>query len=175
MAAGLIHLYTGDGKGKTTAALGLLLRAHGRGMRCVLAQFCKGRDTGELTALENLPGVTVLRLSRDLGFFRTAKGEDRAEMLRQHSGILTEAEKLIRTEPVGVLVLDEICAAYRTGALDRDAADRLIRGKPPYWELVLTGRDAPESFFEAADYVTEFVKRKHPFDRGVPAREGIEF
>ena len=85
MKKGLIHLYTGEGKGKTTAALGLLLRANGHGLRTVLVQFLKGRDSGELTALGRLPGVTVLRYDRDFGFYRSASEADRAEMTDRKS------------------------------------------------------------------------------------------
>ncbi len=172
---GLIHLYTGDGKGKTTAALGLLLRAYGHGMRVVLVQFLKGRDTGELHALQKLPGVTVLRHTRAIGFYKTASERDKAEMSRQNNENLSEAVRLTDEGLCDLLVLDEICAAYQTRSLDTALADKLIFSKPPGLELVLTGRAAPPAFIDAADYVTVFEKRKHPYDRGVTAREGIEF
>lgn len=175
MRQGLIHVYTGDGKGKTTAALGLILRASGHGMRAVLVQFLKGGETGELRALERLGGVTVLRNTRDFGFYARASGVDRAEMASQNSANLAEAARLARDGLCDLLVLDELCPAYQAGALDRKLADRLVFGKPAGLELVLTGRHAPPQFLEAADYVTEFVNRRHPYDLGVPAREGIEF
>lgn len=172
---GLIHLYTGDGKGKTTAALGLLLRALGRGRRIVLVQFLKGSDTGELYAIESLQGVKVLRYERDFGFFDFANKQHKDEMTVLNTANLNEAIRMVNEGLCDLLILDEICAAYSCGALDADAADKLILNKPPELELVLTGRDAPVHFVEAADYVTEFVKRKHPYDRGILAREGIEF
>jgi cob(I)alamin adenosyltransferase len=174
MTRGLIHLYTGEGKGKTTAALGLLLRARGRGLRVALAQFLKGGETGELKALDAL-GVTVLRNSRDYGFWKNASQAEKAEMKRENDANLAEAGRLARAGLCDLLVLDEICAAYRLGALDTALAERLVLVKPEGLELVLTGRDAPPLFWEAADYVTEFTKRKHPYDQGVGAREGIEY
>ena len=175
MRQGMIHLYTGDGKGKTTAALGLLLRARGRGMRVVLAQFLKGRETGELHMIEKFPGVTILRYTRDFGFYISASETDRAEMSRQNNTNLTEAHRLVDNGLCDLLVLDEICAAYNNGAVDAELTDKLIANKPPGLELVLTGRNAPPHFMETADYVTEFVKRKHPYDNGIPARKGVEF
>ncbi|MCL1795660.1 MAG: cob(I)yrinic acid a,c-diamide adenosyltransferase [Clostridia bacterium] len=175
MRQGLVHVYTGDGKGKTTAALGLLLRASGRGMRAVLVQFFKGRDTGEVHALKNLNGVTVLRHTRDLGFYAFADETGKAEMARQNNDILLEASRLVYEGRCDLLVLDEICAAYANGALDIALADKLILHKPFGLELVLTGRNAPGHFVDAADYVTEFIKRKHPYDGGIAAREGIEY
>jgi len=175
MRQGLLHVYTGDGKGKTTAALGLLLRASGRGMRTVLVQFLKGRDTGEIHALESLPGVTVLRCTREFGFYASASEANRATMKRQNNANLWEASRLAHEGLCDLLVLDEIFAAYTKGALDTALADKLVFHKPFGLELVLTGRNAPPHFQDAADYVTEFVKRKHPYDSGIAAREGIEF
>ena len=175
MDRGLIHLYTGDGKGKTTAALGLLLRAHGSGMRTVFAQFLKGRDTGEIKALEKLGDVTVLRSTREFGFFTLESEENKLEIVSQNNRILSEAYRLANTGECDLLVLDEICAAYSNNALDKELVDSLIKDKPLELELVLTGREAPELMIEYADYVTEFVKHKHPYDNGIVARRGIEY
>ena len=175
MREGLIHLYTGDGKGKTTAALGLLLRAHGCGLKVVLVQFLKGRDSGEMHSLEKLPSVTVLRYTQELGFYKSASEPNRDEMNRQNNANLSEAYRMVSENLCDLLVLDEICAAYNKGAVDTALVDKLISGKPSALELVLTGRNAPPHFAEAADYVTEFMKRKHPYDKGIAAREGVEF
>ena len=169
MRSGLTHLYTGNGKGKTTAALGLLLRAHGHGRRIVLVQLLKGRDTGELHAIENLRGITVLRNAS------SANKQNMEEIRNQNNANLTEAYKLANAGLCDLLVLDEICVAYNNKALDTELTDKLILSKPSALELVLTGRNPPPHFLEAADYVTEFVKRKHLYENTVAAREGVEF
>ena len=172
---GLIHLYTGDGKGKTTAALGLLLRAYGSGMRVVLAQFLKSRDTGEIKALEKLGDIAILRSTHEYGFFNLESEHNKIEIVSQNNRILSEAYRLANAGACDLLVLDEICAAYTYNALDKALVESLIRDKLYELELVLTGRDAPELFIEHADYVTEFVKRKHPYDCQIAARKGIEY
>ena len=143
MRQDLIHVYTGNGKGKTTAALGLLLRASGRGMRTVLVQLLKGRDTGELYAIENLCGITVLRSTRKIGFYAFASEQGKTEITCQNNAILTEAYHLVSEGLYDLMVMDEICAAYNNGALDKALADQLILNKPCGLELVLTGCDAP--------------------------------
>ena len=162
MMRGLIYVYTCS-------------CASGYGMRTVLVQFLKGRDTGEIHALENLRGVTVFRYAQELGFYASANETCKAEMVLQNNVNLLEASHLVHEGLCDLLVLDEICAAYTNGALDTGLADKLIYDKPFGLELVLTGRNAPQRFMDVADYVTEFVKRKHPYDSGITAREGIEF
>jgi len=175
MNRGLIHLYTGDGKGKTTAALGLLLRANGCGLHTVLIQFQKGRETGEVKALEKLNNVTILRHTQDFGFFNSTDDKSKQEIINQNNAILLEAYGLSNAGSCDLLVLDEVCSAYANNALDTVMVDKLIIEKPFGMELVLTGRNAPQHFIENADYVTEFVKQKHPYDDGISARKGIEF
>ena len=175
MNQGLIHLYTGDGKGKTTAALGLLLRAHGCGMRTILVQFLKSRETGEIKALNNLGNVTILRHTREFGFFNMESEQNKAEIIDQNNKNLLEAQCLVSAGLCDLLVLDEICAAYSLNAIDTSLADNFVKNKPLSLELVLTGRDAPKCFIENADYITEFVKQRHPYDDGIAARKGIEY
>jgi cob(I)alamin adenosyltransferase len=167
----MIHIYTGEGKGKSTAAVGLAVRAAGRGKRVVIVQFLKGSETGELAVLKHIPNVTLLRNMRNYGFFHTASEDDRAAMCRENNANLQAALQI----PCDLLILDEVCAAYRLGAIDRTAIDTLVLNPAQNRELVLTGRDAPEHFREAADYVSEIRKVKHPFDTGIAAREGIEY
>lgn len=167
----MIHLYTGDGKGKTSAALGLALRAAGRGMKVVIVQFLKGGETGELFSLAKIPNVTILRNRGDYGFFRSVSDEIRTKILDENNENLAAS----LAAPRDLLVLDEVCAAYNLDAVDRKAVDALLESWPEEKELVLTGRQPPELFFEKADYVSEIKKIKHPFDRGVPARKGIEY
>jgi cob(I)alamin adenosyltransferase len=167
----MIHIYTGEGKGKSTAAVGLAVRAAGRGKRVVIVQFLKGSGTGELAALGHIPNITLLRNSRNYGFFYSASGDSRAAMYGENTANLEAALAV----PCDMLVLDEVCAAYNLGAVDRAAVDALILNPAQNRELVLTGRDAPEHFLKAADYVSEIRKVKHPYDAGIAAREGIEY
>lgn len=167
----MIHIYTGDGKGKTTAALGLALRAAGRGKKVVIVQFMKGADTGELRSLSLLPGVTVLRNKKHYGFFNRVGAETQSLIIEDNNSSLEEALGL----PWDLLVLDEVFSAYSAGALDRKAIDSLVLEKNENRELVLTGRNPPQHIVDAADYVSEIRKIKHPYDRGVQAREGIEY
>ena len=172
---GLVHLYTGDGKGKTTAALGLAIRAAGRGRRVMIVQFLKGRATGELGSLALLPNVTVSRLSRDYGFVRSMKADARTRVREEHDVLLARAADAVRAGSCDVLVLDEIAAALRHKLVGEGALLQLIDCRPPGVEIVMTGRDAPEALISRADYITQMGKVRHPFDQGIAAREGIEW
>jgi cob(I)alamin adenosyltransferase len=167
----MIHLYTGDGKGKTTAALGLAIRAAGHGKKTVIVQFLKGSNTGELNVLSLIPNITVLRNREDYGFFRGVSDDVRLKITQENNENLTAALAV----PFDLLILDEACAAYNLEAISCTALDDLLRGFPAEKELVLTGRNPPEHFRHAADYVSEIRSVKHPFERGIPAREGIEY
>ena len=170
----MIHEYTGDGKGKTTASLGLVLRAHGSGRRVTVIQFLKGRDSGEVAILERL-GIRVLRNSGDHGFFPFASAEKKMIMERENNENLNMAAGLVQAGECDFLLLDEVISAYNLGALDKSSVDKLIEIRSDNFELVLTGREPPPYFIEKADYVSEIKKVKHPYDSGVQAREGIEF
>ena len=167
----MIHLYTGDGKGKTTAAMGLAIRAAGRGKKVVVVQFLKGTDTGELFSLGLIPNISVLRNLECTGFFHSVPPDIRLKITEENNENLRAALAM----PYDLIVLDEICAAYDLEAVNRKAVDDLLRGLNPEKELVLTGRNPPKHFCDAADYISEIHKVKHPFDRGVHAREGIEY
>jgi cob(I)alamin adenosyltransferase len=167
----MIHLYTGEGKGKTTAAMGLAIRAAGRGKKVVIVQFLKGTDTGELHSLSLIPNITVIRNNEAKGFFHTAPPEIRQKITEENNDNIRKALTL----PYDLIVLDEVCSAYDLEAIDRKAVDDLLCGFSPEKELVLTGRNPPQHFCDAADYISDIHSVKHPFDRGIPAREGIEY
>lgn len=171
MSTGLIHLYCGDGKGKTTAAMGLALRAAGRGLRVVVVQFLKGGDSGELNILRSLPNVTVLSGKGSTKFSFQMSDEEKLAARALHKAHLRKALSL----PFDLLVLDEAAPAHATGLLDTALLEEAVYHRPPHTELVLTGRNPAAFLLEAADYITEMNCRKHPFERGVAAREGIEF
>lgn len=172
---GLLHIYCGDGKGKTTAAVGLAVRSAGRGMQVVFAQFLKGRDSGEVGVLRQIPGITVLRPDRDYGFTRSMTPEDRAAVTRCHNALLLEIRERMEAGKADLVVLDEFCAACSTGLLDEALAAQVVLGRPESVEMVLTGRDPQVPFVEAADYISEIRAVRHPYTRGIQARRGIEY
>jgi cob(I)alamin adenosyltransferase len=170
---GYVQVYTGDGKGKTTAALGLALRAAGRGLRTYIAQFLKAQPTGEIEAAKKLaPLVRVEQFGRP-GFITVTEGPGDEDIERARTGLARALEAMLSGD-YEIIVLDEINTAVHFKILpEKDVLD-FIDKRPPAVELVLTGRYAPASFIERADLVTEMKAVKHYFDRGVKAREGIE-
>jgi cob(I)alamin adenosyltransferase len=173
MNKGYVQVYTGDGKGKTTAAMGLAFRAAGRGRRTFVAQFLKGRPTGEIEAAKKLaPLVTIEQFGRE-GFL-TAESGPAAEDIALAGAGLDRAREVLLSGEYDIVVLDEVNTAVHFKVLPEAAVLELLALRPATVELVLTGRYAPASFIERADLVTEMRAVKHYFHAGVPAREGIE-
>lgn len=175
MKEGKIHIYCGDGKGKTTAAVGLAVRASGCGFRVVFVQFLKGGATGEPASLALLENIRMMRLSRPYGFTWTLSETETAQLTADQNALLDKAEALCGDGERTLLVLDEALGALSTGTLSRTAVMEFLRGKPDALEVVLTGRNPDEELLALADYVSEVRKVKHPMDEGVMAREGIEY
>ena len=174
MDTGLIHIYCGDGKGKTTASLGLVLRCAGRGGKILFAQFLKGRPTGELEALKALPQVTVLRGKAILKFtFQMTDAEKQATCEAQ-TALLQKVRDCCDMHPPDLAVCDELVGACARGLVPEEQALDFLKDKPAHTEVVLTGRDPSPALLDLADYVSEIKKIKHPFDRGLAARIGIE-
>lgn len=170
---GLVQVYTGKGKGKTSAAFGLALRATGRGLKVYMIQFIKGGfDYGELYAVKNLPNFTLKAFGR--GKFVTSKPPQK-EDVRLAQEALRLAEKVIHSEIFNIVILDEINVALDLKLIALTDVLKLVKTKPFGLELVLTGRNAPKEIVEAADLVTEMKEVKHPFSRGIEARRGIEY
>lgn len=169
-----IHIYCGDGKGKSTAAMGLALRAAGSGKKVLVTQFLKDGSSSELKILRELPGVKVLTCPRQFGFFWNMTEEQKEQAKCSYEELFEEAVKTAAEEDVFLLVMDELIAAYNHGLLDRERVLAFLKEKPEGLETVLTGRDPAPELVELADYVSEIQKKKHPFDKGVPARRGIE-
>ena len=167
----MIHLYCGNGKGKTTAAMGLALRAAGRGERVVIAQFLKGADSGERYALAKLPQVELLPLPEQVKFTFQMDEQERLEASRRCRALLEVARE--RAKDCFLLVLDESCAAVNSGLLPLeellDCLDNLT------CEIVLTGRDPAPQLLERADYITQMEPLRHPYQRGITARKGLEW
>jgi cob(I)alamin adenosyltransferase len=173
MEQGLVQVYTGDGKGKTTAALGLAMRAVGKGMKVLMVQFLKGRKYGELETCRRL-GDDFRIIQSGLDSF-VKKGEPSAEDLRLAREGLEAARAAIMSGDYDIVILDEANVAVELGVLEVEDVLPLIDERPSGVEVVLTGRYAPEEFCERADVLTEMRCVKHCFDKGVPMREGIEF
>ncbi len=166
----MIHLYYGDGKGKTTAAAGLALRAVGRGWRTAVVQFLKDGASGEIAPLRRL-GVAVFAAEGAVKFSWEMSGRERAEARRGQTALLARALE----GEWDLLVLDEACGACAAGLVDEEALRRAVLEGPEGREVVLTGREPAGWMLAAADYATEMRCEKHPFCRGIPARRGVEF
>ena len=171
---GLVQIYYGDGKGKTTAAFGLAFRCAGWGRRVVIAQFLKSSPCGELTAAERFPTLTVLRSKGIHKFTFQMNDEEKAVVARNCRKLFQEAVALARAEDARLLVLDEVIDALR-GFLPQEELCAFLDERPSGLEVVLTGHSLPEALERRADYITHMVKEKHPYDRGVTARREIEF
>lgn len=172
---GLIHIYCGDGKGKTSASIGLAIRAVGSGMKVHFVQLLKGNETSELNTLKLIPDITVARCNEDYGFTFSMNDEDKINIANEHNRILSEAISLADSGSINMLIIDEFNAAYQYGLLDKELAEKLVLNKPKNLELILTGRNPDKKFVDAADYVSEIKAVKHPFKNGISARRGIEF
>lgn len=169
----MIHLYYGDGKGKTTAALGLIVRHAGSGGQAVLAQFLKSIPTGELAALETL-GVPVYRNDLPHGFFPSMTEETKAAVTAMHDRTLAGVARLVQAHACTLLVLDELCAALSLNLIDSSAVFDLL-DHPGKTEIVITGRNPSQSLLDRADYITEMKLVRHPYQKGIQARKGIEY
>ena len=168
----MIHLYHGNGKGKTTAAMGLCLRMAGRGRSVAVAQFLKSSDSGERSALALLPNVRLLEVPDSVKFTFQLTPQERAEEQRRNQALLGQLRACCPPSD-GLVVLDEVCDAVNAGLLPLE--DLLAFLDSVSAEVVLTGRDPAAELLSRADYVTNFTKERHPYDRGIAARSGVEF
>lgn len=172
---GLVHLYCGEGKGKTTAAVGLCARAAGSGKRVLFVQFFKDGTSSENASLRLLPNVQTMHEPRYFGRVSNMGKEEFEECKRAYSALFESAISRAAEEKFDLLVLDEAVSSCNHGVIDEGALLRFLKSRPARLEVVLTGREPSAALVEAADYVTEMKKVKHPFDAGIVARRGIEF
>lgn len=199
---GCVHLYCGDGKGKTTAAIGLAVRAAGTGKQVVVARFLKTDQSGEVEILKHLPEVTLIPCEKTFGFTWNMTDEVKREAADYYKRVFETAcrEAVKRCEEAGnlscvkvqnkentpeencfcetcdvLLVLDEVCASLSSGLLELADIVDFLDHRPANLEVVMTGRKPPEELLLRADYVTEMQKIKHPFDAKILARRGIEY
>lgn len=175
VAFGLIHLYCGTGKGKTTASVGLIARAAGHGRRVLLVQFLKDGHSGEIESLRLLPGVQILAGQVTTKFTYQMDGEERTATRTLHESFFHQAVENARAGLIDLLVLDEVLGAINTGLLPHEEVLDFLRTKPAGLEVVLTGRDPTSQLLAHADYISEIQCIRHPYQRGICAREGIEF
>lgn len=171
---GLIHIYCGDGKGKTTAAVGLAVRCAGRGNKVLLVQFLKSRDSGELYSLSKLPDIEVMRGKESKKFTFQMNEEEKHALLIEHNKMFEQVLAKIKNGGYSLLILDEVIGALNAKVFEMPKLIEFLRHKPENLEVVLTGRNPAPELVEIADYVSEMRKVKHPMDKGIMAREGIE-
>jgi len=172
MGKGLVHVYTGDGKGKTTAAFGLALRALGRGLSVCVIQFLKGQESGEVLALKKFSNATVRQFGRE-GFVDLESPSKEDKQFAKEG--FDFAREIIDSGDFDLVVLDEINLAVAANLIKLQDILNLIKSRSSSVEVVLTGRKALPEVIDVAGYVTEFKNLKHPFDEGKKAREGVEF
>lgn len=171
---GLIHLYCGDGKGKTTAAAGLSIRAAGAGKRVLFVQFFKNGTSSEVKSLRQLETVRTMHSEIPHHRFSKMEEQERLQARNDYRRLLKDALETAR-EGLDLLVLDEVISACNHGIVPEETLIDFLRTKPERLEVVLTGRNPSAALLALADYVTEMRKIKHPYDQGVRARLGIEF
>ena len=173
MDTGRIHIYFGDGKGKTTAAVGQAVRAAGHGFRVLFFQFLKDNSSNERKILEQISNITCLPGREQVKFVSRMNGDEKAELLHYNNKALDEIVKFC--SPFDLLVLDEALCAVGLKVLSEEKLISFLQHKPRGLEIVLTGHQVSDRMKEIADYATEMHKIKHPYDLGKLAREGIEF
>ncbi|MGD8969151.1 MAG: cob(I)yrinic acid a,c-diamide adenosyltransferase [Anaerolineae bacterium] len=171
LTKGYVQVYTGDGKGKTTAALGLALRASGHGLHTYIGQFMKGQRYGELEALRDHPLITLEQYGDPRCIHRE---EVTTEHVAQAHRGLEQARKAMLSGDYDLIVLDEVNVSIWFGLLETEDVLALLDQKPEHVEVVLTGRRAPQALIDRADLVTEMREVKHYYQQGVKARAGVE-
>ena len=171
----MLHIYHGDGKGKTTAAMGAALRALGHGWPVAVAQFLKDGDSGEVRVLAGLPGATVLAAGTGGKFTFQMTEAELAGVRERQEGLLDTVGSLVRAGEARLVVLDEVLDALATGTLAEGRLTAFLDACRPDTEVIITGRGPSEELLARAAYVTEMRAEKHPYEHGVAARPGVEW
>ena len=173
MKKGLIHIYCGDGKGKTTAAMGLAIRAAGREKKVFITQFLKSGKSGELVSLDKLKDYVTFLPGKPVNKF-IWNMKEKKDAKKEHTSRFREIVEIIKKNEYDLLILDEIIATINNGFIELEEVVNFLKNKPDTLEVVMTGRDPKEELIEIANYVTEMKCIKHPFREGIPSRIGIE-
>lgn len=175
---GYLHIYCGEGKGKTTAAVGLAVRMAGSGGHAVIVRFLKNDESGEVEALKQVSGITVIPCKHTFGFTWQMTEEEKKEAAAFYKELFREACRTAFSQAGQgrtLFIMDEACAAVNSGLLAKEQVLKFLEECPDNLETVITGRDPIPEFIEKADYISEIKKKRHPYDKGVAARKGIEF
>lgn len=170
---GLVHIYCGDGKGKTTAAVGLAIRAAGAGKKVIFAQFFKNGSSSEIKVLKGIENIKLCLCNKNHGFYFNMDEAQRQEACCDYANLFMKTSE--HALSADLLVLDEIISACNFHMVKEYNLIEFIKNKPDGLEVVLTGRDPSQKLIDIADYITQMQKVKHPFDLGIKARRGIEF
>lgn len=174
MNNGLVHLYFGDGKGKTTAAIGIGVRASGRGKKILLVRFLKDNDSGEILALEGNSLFTILKDRPIKKFIPYMSKEEKTEAFSSQHELFMMATEELKKEQYGLVIFDELIDIINEGILPLEEIKDFLNTKPQNLEVVITGHNPHVELFALCDYVTEMRKTKHPYDKGITGRMGIE-
>lgn len=171
---GYVHIYCGNGKGKTTCGMGLCIRAAGYGYKVLIYQFMKDNTTSERKILEQLPNITILDGLKNEKFSFQMTPEEKNTRRAYYESRFQEITRIAIDENYDVLFMDELIYTIRAGLFREELLLNFLKSKPEKLEVILTGQDPSQALINSADYVSNIQKQKHPFDRGLPAREGIE-
>lgn len=171
---GCIHIYCGNGKGKTTTGMGLCTRAAGYGYKVLIYQFMKNNNTSERNILTKVPNITFIDGLESEKFSFQMSEDEKTERKKYYETQFEIVTKIAAAEGFDVLFMDELIYTIGNGLFDEAILLNYLKNKPPHLEIILTGQNPSDALVNAADYVSEIQKRKHPFDRGLKSRKGIE-
>lgn len=172
---GLIHIYCGDGKGKTTCAMGMAIRCAGAGEKVLIYQFMKDNSSSERAVLDQISNITLLEAIPKIKFSCQMTEEEKEQTASYYRKKFKEITEQLQTEDYRMVILDEIMSTINLGFIDIETVEEFLKTKPEHLEVVMTGREPKESLCELADYITEMKKNKHPFDQGIGSRKAIEY
>lgn len=171
----MVHIYCGDGKGKTTAAIGLCIRAAGNNKKILIARFLKTENSGELIILRNIQNIEVIHCKKQFGFYKNLLDNEKLQAKQMYKDIFKTVLDKVKTNYYDIIMLDEIMAILNYNIISEKEIINFLNLYSDEIEIILTGRNPSQNLIEISDYVSEIKKIKHPFDKGVKARKGIEF
>lgn len=171
----MIQIYYGNGKGKTSAAIGTAVRAAGRNMKVLFVQFLKSENSGERNVLGQINGITLSPCPVELDFTYNMTDAQKAQASKIFREMFDRSVRIALTSNYNIIILDEIFAAISTGMISENEVYSFLTDAPSRLEIILTGNTPSKKFIDLADYVSNIVKEKHPYDSGIRARAGIEY